>query len=117
MSPEGRRALSPLWKLNDVLQSSYHAAALATVVISLVAWNLRQEYALKTLQDIEVHGTRALSDRAAALDARISEEVLQINMTNARLAAWEMTFRKVDVLEAHNEEMFRRIDALERRLK
>ena len=136
-------------KVSQFLQTSSYAFAVGAAVIGVIVWTVRQQVRIEELQqghlemhhqidEIDVRGTRALSDRVNLLSAQVNSldqrELAQTKTILERMTAhdasaierltaitnrdnsMEAEVRKIGVIEARQIEVMRRLDAIERRL-
>jgi chaperonin cofactor prefoldin len=142
------------WRLTDMLTGAHYTVSIIVVLVGIVVWSVRQEGRInevfasqlaqdKRLEDFDVHGTRALSERVSLLtdhlrslekreddrNTQIEKVAVELNSSMRtinegaskqiqgvadRLSAWENALRAVDVIRARQDEVFRRLDGIEK---
>lgn len=137
MPPEVHRLLNG--GLRDYLSGVANLLVIMATLVTLIAWTVRQEYKIGDLENrvvnIEQYGTRALSEKVTVLSQqllnldqreasssannskRISDEVSELNKRIAEQAqrayALDTELRKVGILDARQQELYRRVEILE----
>ena len=118
---------SSLQNISEFLASTYYALAVLAMLVGVIIWVVRMEGKLtdlihqneilsQRLSDLDVHGTRALSDRVNVQAERLSNMENRLNSHVAHMDSWEGPIHRIDIIAARQDEVFRRLETLEKRL-